>query len=525
MKLSGKKRKTLTMAAAAVFLLMALLIVVLLMDRSKPAEEIAAEPTASPTPEITVTASPAPEGISVAGKLTDPETDSFDLSGKTLTAEDVAAIASLKGLTTLSLTNCGVDDLRFLSELTGLRTLYLPDNRITDLNPLKSLPELRTLYLDRNPIIDLSPLAELPGLSTLSLQGITVADYVLEDLQQSMPNCRIFCDSVTEQARPLTLGGAAFTEDVEVLDLSNRGITDISRLAYCLQLRDLNLEGNPVTALNTLSGLPRLTALNLANTGLTDADLDYLKTLQRLTYLNIEHNEALSPEAITAFDQAMDHCQVIHDSVLYTVELGGMTLTSDAAELDLSGRGLGSVAGLEYFLELRRLTLTGNAVSDLSPLRGLTALEELELGYNRIGDLSALEGHRALRRLVLTGNAISDVTPLNGMVWLEELDLSYNQISDVTTLNTCVRLQRLNLTGNPVSADAVRRLQEALPGCRIVTDADLSMPEPTPAAPDSGEVPTAPVTPAPTDTPAPTETPVPLIPEYPDPIPIGAPEG
>ena len=519
MKRNEKKRKSLYIAAAAVFLLMALLILVLLMDRAKPPKETEAPPTASPTPEIVVTASPAPEGITIAGKLTDPETDSFDLSGKTLSADDMEAIAGLKKLNTLSLTNCGVDDLRFLSGLDGLRTLYLPDNKITDLNPLGSLTGLRTLYLDRNPIIDLSPLTALPDLSTLSLQGIAVADYVLEDLQQSMPNCRVFCDSAVEQARPLTLGGAAFTEDVEVLDLSNRGITDISRLAYCLQLRDLNLEGNAVQALNTLSGLPRLTALNLADTGLTDGDLDFLKTLQRLSYLNIERNSALTPEALTAFDQAMPHCQVIHDSVLYTVQLGGATFTSDAAELDLSGWGLGSVEGLEHFLQLRRLVLTGNALADLSPLQGLTALEELALGSNQIRDLSPLEGHRALRRLDLSRNAVYDIAPLNGMVWLEELDLSYNQISDVTTLNTCVRLQRLDLTGNPLTADAVRRLQEALPGCRIVTDADLSMPEPTPAPPDGAEVPAAPVTPAP------TETPVPAIPEYPDPIPVGESEG
>ena len=119
--------------------------------------------------------------------------------------------------------------------------------------------------------------------------------------------------------------------------------------------------------------------------------------------------------------------------------------------------------------------------------------------------------------LIMTCDAYMESLIAGG--YLEELDLSYNQISDVITLNTCVRLQRLDLTGNPLTADAVRRLQEALPGCRIVTDADLSMPEPTPAPPDGAEVPAAPVTPAP------TETPAPAIPEYPDPIPVGEPAG
>ena len=503
--MDSKKQRVLYIVAAAVFLLMALLILVLLMDRSGETKKPQTTAAPSPSPALTVTASPLPEGISIAGKLADPETDSFDLSGRALTAEDMEAIASLRGLTTLSLTNCGVSDLSFLSGLTALRTLYLPDNRISDLTPLAGLPELRTVYLDRNPITDFTPLAELPALTTLSLQGISVTDYVLEDLQQSMPGCRFFCDSVVEEPRPISLGGAAFTEDVEVLDLSDRGITDISKLAYCLQLRDLNLAGNPLQSLNTLTGLPRLSALNLSGTGRTDADLDFLKTFQRLTYLNLENNPALTAEALLAFDQAMPHCQVIHDTVRQTVELGGLSLTSDAAELDLSSRGIESIEPLESFQELRRLVLFGNAVSDLSPLRELKALEELELGYNRISDLSPLAGHLALRRLDLSRNDISDLRALNGLVWLEDLDLSYNRISDVSELNTCVRLKRLNISGNPLSADAVRRLQEALPGCQIITDADLSMPEPTPVAPDSAAVPVEPVTP--------------------EPIPLGVPEG
>ena len=76
----------------------------------------------------------------------------------------------------------------------------------------------------------------------------------------------------------------------------------------------------------------------------------------------------------------------------------------------------------------------------------------------------------------------------------------------MSELNTCVRLKRLNISGNPLSADAVRRLQEALPGCQIITDADLSMPEPTPVAPDSAAVPVEPVTPEP----------IPLIPDLPE---------
>ena len=456
-----KKQKIGSILLGAFFALLALGMLYSLVRRHFfPGESEAA---ASPAPTTAVyTAGPSGSTISVAGKQVSPDTDSFDLSGRTLTGQDMAEIASLSRLETLSLTNCGIYDLSFLATLRNLRTLYLPDNRINDLTPLTGLSQLKTLYLDDNPLTDLTPLALLPNLSMLSIQGVEIADYVLADLQESMPGCRIFSDSVVEAARPITLGGTAFTEDVEVLDLSWRGITDISRLSYCLQLRDLNLSGNPLESLNTLSGLPKLTVLNLSATGLTDEDLLYLATLQRLTYLDVSANDALTAQGIDGLAALLPGCSVVHDEVFYAIELGGVRLTSDMTEVDLSGRALDSVAGLETFRVLRRLTLVGNGLEDISPLAGCTALEELDLRYNRVRDLTPLYNCTALRTLDLGGNGAID-------------------------------------------PDQIRALQEALPGCTIITDVDLSMPEPTPVPPGFAGT-----------TPEPE-----AIPVYPDTVPVG----
>ena len=520
MHLDPKQQKITRILTAAVLLLLALLILGLLLGRGGkkktpeteatpvPVETVTVTlaPTAAPTPTPTPGAAAAPDTVTIGGKTVEKDAESFTLSGKMLTREDRDTIASLTKLTTLSLSKCGVSDLTFLRGMRDLRTLYLPDNAIRDLSALGELTGLRTLYLDRNPLTDLTPLNKLTGLGTLSLQGVEVTSYALEDLKKALPSCKIFCDSVTEAARPVSVGGQSFTEAVETLDLSNRGLTDLSVLSGCRELRSLNLTGNKVGDLRLLSQLPRLMVLNLTDTGLTDDKLEFLKTLQNLTYLNIEQNPALSSAALTALAEAMPNCRVIHDTIVVNVNLGGQIFSSDQTELDLSGWNLADLRGLENFQGLERLILNGNHISDLSPLRDLGAMLTLEVSNNLLSDISPLEGHRTLKRLVLSWNGIDDVTPLNGLVWLEELDLSHNRITDVSALNTCVRLRWLDLTGNAaLTGDQIRALQEGLPGCRIVTDADLSMPEPTPEPP--------------------RETPVPLIPEFPDPIPIGGPEG
>ena len=472
LKLDRKKERILYIVSAAAFALVALAVLALLVRGSGGARETAATPEPSPT--AAATAAPAPRGSLIGGKDTDPAAESFDLTGRALTGEDMAALSAMQSLTALSLNNCSVTDLRFLSGLYRLRTLYLPDNRIRDLAPLADLRELRTLYLDNNPIEDLTPLTTLPALSTLSIQGVLMADYALEDLRAAMPGCQIFCDSVVDEARPLALGNAVFTEDAETLDLSGMTLEDLSPLGYCLHLRELDLSGVRGVSAADLPRLPELRTLSLRNTELTDEDLAALAGIYWLSSLDLRDNPALTYEGVSALESALTHCEILHDPMVARIQVAGLDLTTDADTLDLSGRGLDTLAGLERFEQLRVLYAGNNALTDISPLAGLAALEELDLTGNRLGDIRPLESHIRLRILRLGHNGIQDISPLNGLVWLDALDLSGNAVWDLTPLTTCVRLRWLDLRGNPgVTADSVLALRAALPGCTIETDVTL----------------------------------------------------
>lgn len=236
-----------------------------------------------------MTAAPsASAGLTIAGVDVDPAADSFELAGKTLSAGDCASIASLGNLTTLSLTNCNISDVHFLAGLTQLRTLILSDNAMADASPLASLSQLRTLYLDRNPVADLSVLSPLSALHDALHSGRGDRRTMCsKTCKKRCPGCRIFSDSVVKGSRPVSLGGLDFTESVESLDLSGRGITDISALSGCSELRELNLSNNPIADISTLALLPKLTSLDLSATGRSDLDNELLSSLRSLSYLKL----------------------------------------------------------------------------------------------------------------------------------------------------------------------------------------------------------------------------------------------
>ena len=73
------------------------------------------------------------------------------------------------------------------------------------------------------------------------------------------------------------------------------------------------------------------------------------------------------------------------------------------------------LTGLEFAVNLKMLTLTGNEISDVSPLANLRNLTYLNLADNEISDVSPLANLRNLEILDLTDNPIADVTPLVGL--------------------------------------------------------------------------------------------------------------
>ena len=125
------------------------------------------------------------------------------------------------------------------------------------------------------------------------------------------------------------------------------------------------------------------------------------------------------------------------------------TLDPGVRRLDLSGNALTDIAALAALATLQSLDLSDNALVDLAPLRGLTALRRLDLGGNDIAALWPLAELPHLEVLLLDGNRVADLGALTHMTGLEHLDLAGNAVADLSPLADLSSLRRLDLGRNP----------------------------------------------------------------------------
>ena len=90
-----------------------------------------------------------------------------------------------------------------------------------------------------------------------------------------------------------------------------------------------------------------------------------------------------------------------------------------------------NIQNLRYMVNLTRLSIVGQSISDITPLAGLVNLTNLDLSMTSVIDLTPLAGLVNLTSLDLWSvPGISDLTPLAGLANLTELTLEGAQITD-----------------------------------------------------------------------------------------------
>ena len=137
--------------------------------------------------------------------------------------------------------------------------------------------------------------------------------------------------------------------------------------------------------------------------------------------------------------------------------------------LDLSGNGISDLSPLSglsfYFLylsdnrisdlaplsgmRLLGLYVSNNQISDVSPLSSSLFVSEFDLSNNQVTDLSPLS-RPLVQWLYLSENGISDVSSLSGLTWLTHLDLSNNRIENLSALEGLGSLERLDAVANAI---------------------------------------------------------------------------
>ena len=106
-------------------------------------------------------------------------------------------------------------------------------------------------------------------------------------------------------------------------------------------------------------------------------------------------------------------------------------------------KGIRDLTGVQFATNLRRINISHNQVSDISPVAGLIELRELWIRDNPVSDISPLRGLTNLTHLGFEDCQVSDISPVRNLTSLTFLDFSHNQVSDISPVRGLTNLDRL----------------------------------------------------------------------------------
>ena len=268
------------------------------------------------------------------------------------------------------------------------------------------------------------------------------------------PNLRAVIAETLGKAR-----GAHITAEematLERLRAENKGISDLTGLAFAKNLAVLLIGYNPLSDLSPLASLENLREILLQDTEVSD--LSPLASLRALEVINASSTRitSLAPLAGLKNLQKLD---TVHSDITDLSPLAGLTNLTRLRLYDCKATDLSPLKGLK---KLKWLGLTHtDDISDLSPLSGLTDLERLALSNTDISEISALSGLVNLQTLILNENRIVDVSPLASLGNLKNLQLHENNITDLSALDGIrEHLEVFTWFGNPAFPEGGRNIE------------------------------------------------------------------
>ena len=417
---------------------------------------------------------------------------------------DLSPLAGLTNIHFLDVANNLVSDITPLESLTRLTNLVLTENLITDLSPLANLTNLEALRVNRNLVTDFSPIIHLTSLKEVWIANSTLSDLSLFEGLINLEGIHAW-DVPIEDLSPLTgltklrwlnFGRTQVSELAPLVDLTNlRKLTfydcvieDISDLERLTELVHIKMPHNMISDLSPLEGLIHLSYLELGDNGISDisplenlinletlwighnnvADVSPLTKLTNLKELNIRDNPItdFSPLA-----ELFENTKILFDVIIPDVNLRSAIVEAlgkeDADNLPITleevvtltilrakNRDIQDLTGIEHAINLEEMWISGNPVSDLSPLAELTNFIGLHAWETSITDLSPLVELTKLRWLDFGRTPVSDLSPLADIASLRKLTFYACDIKDISPLAGLTGLTYLAVGGNREISDA-----------------------------------------------------------------------
>ncbi len=280
------------------------------------------------------------------------------------------------------------------------------------------------------------------GIITLLLAA--VATVTAQTVNFPDPNL----EAVVREALPKPTGPISTDDMLTLTNLTANGrdIHDLTGLETALNLRDLQVEWNPITNHTAISALTNLVILSVSANG--TPDIGFVAPLKQLQNLNLYSNgiQDISPLA------GLVDLQALFMPWNPATNFATLSALTNLVELDIGHSGTTNLDFIAPLQKLQRLSLDSDGVPDISTLAGRTNLLSLNLNWNGVTNPAVLATLTGLQELHLTGNNLTNVPYLASLTNLTGLDLPYTGLADMSPVTNLTRLVWLNVGENSLTS-------------------------------------------------------------------------
>lgn len=295
-------------------------------------------------------------------------------------AQYVDDLTKLSYMQSLEIEGQTFDSLRFLTSLTELTELKLIDCRIQtdELAIIASLPKLKSLTLSGCSLSTISGLEKAQNLECLNLSNNTIRN--LEPLSQLVK-----LKEIDLNHNALTgLNMLSSLTNLEKLDVSYNSLTSLAPIATCTKLKSLAANHNDIPSLGAIDNLPALTYLSLNDNDLSDVSA--LANCTTLTELHIASNEI---EDITMLS-ALTKLEVFDFSYNKVEKIPAWPDGGVLRTIDGSHNAIKTVDTLVNQTHLTHINMDYNKIKSITALKDCYNLVTINAYGNDIEDVKEL---------------------------------------------------------------------------------------------------------------------------------------
>ena len=405
---------------------------------------------------------------------------------------DITSLSGLTNLTNLAIGSLKIKDLAPLQNLTNLESLTIDSNKLENIDALSHLVKLKKISAYQAELPDLKPLGNLVNLKNLNMYKAHISDI---SPFTNLSNLEVLDINDTEVSDIAPLANLTKLKELSV-DLkkiedraqlcSLKSLTKFNgldfKIPYCVTFKvdgaffehfavdqncsiETSLYENKLFPTAPIKQGFTFKEWNTQPDGNGDQfDKKTIVTANKDVYAIYTENNTQpvtppAPEPPAPAPEPKNKVIKFKDFMTKYAVLSQMKrakcLPQNAKDITVQDakklkwlrlpKSVKRLDWLEYFTNLKDLTLMQSPVADIKPIAKLKNLKSLNLSYNKITDISPLRGLTNLKNLYLMGNKITDISPLRGLTNLEKLQLGKNSITDIRPLSGLKNLTLLNI--------------------------------------------------------------------------------